>query len=92
MIAGSTLAIDASCWLHEFGAVFVVNIVRKRDTSDLLRSWEVRVTQMIKHRVTPIFCFDGMRNPGKQTTDASRDQKRQEAKKQVRDIIICLGV
>ena len=33
---------------------------------------------MIKHSITPIFCFDGLRNPGKAATDGDRDQARQE--------------
>jgi hypothetical protein len=41
---------------------------------------------MIKHSITPIFCFDGLRNPGKATTDGDRDQARQEGKKKAMEL------
>ena len=75
MTAGQSIAIDASNWLHEYG-----------DNTDLKRAWESRINQMIKHSITPIFCFDGLRNPGKATTDGDRDQARQEGKKKAMEL------
>ena len=41
---------------------------------------------MIKHSITPIFCFDGLRNPGKAATDGDRDQARQEGTKKAMEL------
>jgi hypothetical protein len=45
-----------------------------------------RINQMIKHSITPIFCFEGLRNPGKAATDGDRDQARQEGKKKAMEL------
>jgi hypothetical protein len=92
MTAGQSIAIDASNWLHEYGAVFAINIVCNGDNTDLKRAWESRINQMIKHSITPIFCFDGLRNPGRRllmetaTRRAKRERRRRWNNSQLRNL------
>ena len=75
-LAGKTVAVDASAWLHRGAFGCAVPLAMGQDTRGYVYYCVNLVNMLLHHKVTPILVFDGAPLPSKARTNAERTELR----------------
>lgn len=82
--AGSTVAIDAYCWLYK-GAFFCADKLAKGESTNTYVLYCIKRLNMLRNfGVKPIMVFDGKCLPSKSETEAKRRQTREKNRNQAK--------
>jgi hypothetical protein len=75
-LAGKTVAVDASAWLHRGAFGCAMPLAMGQDTRGYVYYCVNLVKMLLHHKVTPILVFDGAPLPSKARTNEERTELR----------------
>ncbi|XP_028398743.1 exonuclease 1-like isoform X2 [Dendronephthya gigantea] len=81
-LAGSTIGVDAYCWLHKGAYGCALELAEGNDTDMYVNYVMKRVNMMLYYNLKPILVFDGGYLPSKSEKEAERRNKRQDYRSQ----------
>ncbi|PFH38522.1 XPG N-terminal domain-containing protein [Besnoitia besnoiti] len=85
--AGQTIGVDAMGWIHRGAVASAVELLKGEETDKFLR-FVVHMIMLLKyHRVEPLLVFDGAKIPAKSAEDDKRQQARQKASEEARQLL-----
>ncbi|KYK63538.1 XPG N-terminal domain-containing protein [Toxoplasma gondii TgCatPRC2] len=85
--AGQTVGVDAMSWLHRGAIACAVELIKQEESDKFLR-FVIHMIMLFKyHRVEPLLVFDGAKIPAKAAEDEKRQQARQKASEEARELL-----
>uniref|UniRef100_A0A336LMH7 Exonuclease 1 n=1 Tax=Culicoides sonorensis TaxID=179676 RepID=A0A336LMH7_CULSO len=86
-LSGSTVAIDAYCWLHKGIIGCAEKLMRGEKTNVHINYCMKQVNYLLSRHIRPILVFDGRHLAAKAGVEAERRESRKAAKVKAKDLI-----
>ena len=84
---GTTIGVDAMCWMHKGAYACSRELVEGRDTDKFVNFFLRMCTVLLHHKIKPIIVFDGERLPAKAKEEKRRGEVREAARLQALELL-----